>query len=347
MSGERKTTTGVLQGLRQFKIEERTLPQLEPRQVLIRMKNVGICGSDVHYFAHGKCGDFEIKGPIILGHESSGIVEEVGKLVKNLKVGDRVAIEPGVPCRSCHSCKIGRYNLCKDVQFLATPPIDGSLATFHIHDADFCHKLPDNVSLEEGALVEPLSVGLHAMQRSKINGGDCVLIMGAGPIGLVCLLAARACGAATIIISDINTQRLQVAKELGADLVLAANDPNFIEKIHQEHSVDACFECSGVESAIRLGIKSLKPGGKIVLIGRGPKPELSVPLYHSADLEIDIIGVFRYANVYPSALRMIASGQINVKKLITHHYKLEQMKEAFELAESGADGAIKIMFSIN
>jgi len=252
----------------------------------------------------------------------------------------------GVPCRNCYHCKIGRYNLCRDVQFLATPPIDGSLATFHVHDADFCHKMPDNVSIEEGALIEPLSVGVHAMTRAGVSAGSTVLIMGAGPIGLVCLLSARACGASFIIVTDVRSERLVIANQLGAKVTLLATDKLLQDLLDLNHQIDVCVECSGAEQAIKTGIRSIRAGGKMVLIGRGTKPELSIPLYYAADQEIDLIGVFRYANVYPKALSLVASGQINVKPLITHRFNLEQCTNAFELAESGADGAIKVMFTL-
>jgi len=227
---ETENVAAVLKELRNFEFEKRPIPKPGPRNVVLRIHTVGICGSDVHYWAHGKCGPFELKGPIVLGHESSGIVHSVGENVTNLKPGDRVAIEPGVPCRYCDYCRSGSYNLCPDVQFLATPPYDGSLANFIEHAADFCYKMPDHMTFEEGALLEPLSVGVHACRRGGVKVGSHVLITGAGPIGLVVLLVARASGATKIIVSDMMANRLEVAKQLGADATFLANDPDIIKK---------------------------------------------------------------------------------------------------------------------
>jgi len=335
----------VLKELRNFEFEQIPIPKASPRNVVIRIHTVGICGSDVHYWAHGKCGPFEIeKGKsLILGHESSGIIDSVGEGVTNLKPGDRVAIEPGVPCRYCECCRGGKYNLCPDVQFLATPPFDGSLANYIEHAADFCYKMPDHMTFEEGALLEPLSVGVHACRRAGIKVGSHILITGAGPIGLVQLLVARASGATKIIVTDIMENRLEVAKKLGADAVFKANDPDVLNKIKSFcPTISVTFECSGAEPALTLGIRATAPGGKIMSIGRSSKPLQNIPLFEAADKEIDIVGSFRYSDTYPQALELIASSQINVKSLVTHRYSLLDSQKAFEQAETGADGAIKI-----
>jgi L-iditol 2-dehydrogenase len=326
----------VLKNLRNFELEAVPYPKPGPRNVVVRMATVGICGSDVHYFAHGKCGPFEVKGPLVLGHESSGVIEEVGEGVTNLKVGDRVAIEPGVPCRYCNFCRSGKYNLCPDVQFLATPPVNGSLTRYMEHAADFCYKLPDNVSLDEGALLEPLSVAVHACTRSHVGPGTGVLITGAGPIGLVCLLVARACGATTIVVTDVKEDRLELAKKLGATAAYRADDPNVVQNVRKHAPLNVSMECSGAEPAIALAIRGTDRGGKLVSIGRSAKNNLSIPLFEAADNEIDIIGSFRYHDCYPKALALVASGAVNVKPLITHRFPLAKSKDAFELAESGS-----------
>jgi L-iditol 2-dehydrogenase len=201
-----------------LKLEQRPMPaKLGPNDVLIRIHSVGICGSDVHYWVNGCIGDFIVRAPMVLGHETSGVVAQVGSGVKHLKQGDRVAIEPGVPCRMCQYCKHGQYNLCPDMGFCATPPYDGTLTRYFAHPADFCYKLPDHVSFEEGAMLEPLSVAVQACRRANITFGENVLICGAGPIGLVNLLTAKAQGAAKVCITDIDEHRLSVAKSLGAD----------------------------------------------------------------------------------------------------------------------------------
>jgi L-iditol 2-dehydrogenase len=321
-------------------------PVNEPKdgEVLLEMQSVGICGSDVHYWKRGCIGDFVVRAPMVLGHESSGKVIKVGPNVKDLKAGDRVTIEPGVPCRRCDFCKGGRYNLCADIVFLATPPVHGSLARYHTHAADFCFKLPDHVSYEEGAFCEPLSVGVHACRRAGVTIGAKVFITGAGPIGLVSMLAAKAMGADTIIMTDISQSRLDFAKQLGATyVVLAENDSQATAKRVVEtlgSMPNISIECSGAESSIQATFYATVSGGVVVLVGLG-RPLASLPIVNAAVREIDIRGVFRYANCYPAALGLIASGRINVKPLITHRYTINESVQAFEMAESGQ--AIKVM----
>lgn len=265
------------------------------------MDCVGICGSDVHYLVHGRIAHFVVEKPMIIGHEASGVVYKIGKSVKNLKIGDRVAIEPGVPCRTCDFCKFGKYNLCPDMKFCATPPIDGNLRRFYAHAADFCYKLPDHVSMEEGALLEPLSVGVHACRRADMELGVNVLILGAGPIGLVTLLAAKAMGAKSILITDILQSRLDVAKKLGATYTLLVKKENTPEElckiVHEKMGVepDKAIDCTGMEATISLAMQATKNGGIVVIVGHGPH-EINVPLVSAMAREVEIRGVFRYCN---------------------------------------------------
>jgi len=252
-----------------------------------------------------------------------------------------------VPCGHCLNCRDGRYNLCPDVSFLATPPYDGSLATFIEHPADFCYKMPDHMTYEEGALLEPLSVGVHACKRGQVKAGSHVLITGAGPVGLVSMLAARASGATTIIVTDMMENRLEVAKKLGATAVFKADDPEILNKIKTYGHISQTIECSGSEPALILAIRATSPGGKILSIGRSAKPTQNIPLFEAADKEIDILGSFRYHDTYPAALELVASGQINVKPLVTHHFTLKEVQSAFETAEVGKDGAIKVAIHVS
>jgi L-iditol 2-dehydrogenase len=348
MTGSDENLSAVLQEKGVLQLQNRPIPEPKDNEVQLRMGAVGICGSDVHYLVHGRIGDFVVKAPMILGHEAAGVVSKVGKDVTTLKVGDRVAVEPGVPCRYCDYCKSGRYNLCHDIVFCATPPYDGNLSRYYCHAADFCYKLPDHVTLEEGALLEPLSVGVHACRRAGVTLGDTVLICGAGPIGLVNLLVARSLGASKIILTDIAQNRLDKAKELGADYVVKINPTDSAAdqaKTVQDtlgQSPDVTIECSGAESSIKLSILATRSGGVVVLVGLGP-PEVKVPIVSAATREVDIKGVFRYANCYPAALALVASGRVNVKALITHNFTLEESKDAFETSRTGAGGAIKVM----
>lgn len=314
------------------------------------MDSVGICGSDVHYLEKGRIGDFILTTPMIIGHEASGVVHQVGKSVKNLKVGDRVAIEPGVPCRYCEFCKTGKYNLCPDMIFCATPPCHGNLARYYAHAADFCFKLPDHVTMEEGALLEPLSVGIHACNRANVKLGTKVLILGAGPIGLASLIAAKSMGAGEIVITDLAADRLELAKsDFNADHIVNATDMNESEMVKKIHNAlggigpDVTIDCGGFQVTNRIAILATKPGGCVVIVGCGPT-EVSIPLINACAREIDIRGVFRYCNDYPAALALVASGKINVKKLVTHHFDIKDTKDAFETSRlSSRNGAIKVM----
>ncbi|XP_076293970.1 sorbitol dehydrogenase isoform X2 [Lasioglossum baleicum] len=341
--------TAILYGVNDIRLEQTPIEEPGQNEVLIKMACVGICGSDVHYLVNGRIGDFVVREPMIIGHESSGVVAKLGKGVTNLKVGDRVAIEPGVPCRTCKFCKDGRYNLCKDMVFCATPPVHGSLRRYYKHAADFCFKLPDHVTMEEGALMEPLSVGVHACKRANVGIGSNVLILGAGPIGLVTLLVAKAMGARKIVITDLTQERLDVAKKLGADEIMVIPRENYdeaetVKKIHElfGEEPDKTIDASGAQASIRLAILATKSGGVAVMVGMGA-PEVKIPLINALCREVDIRGVFRYANDYEDALNLLATKKIDVKPMITHNYKIEDTVAAFDISKSGQTDVIKVM----
>ena len=348
MLAGRKNLCAVLRSVGDLGLEERAIPQPAKGEVLLSMHSVGICGSDIHFWVAGRIGDFAVESPMVMGHECSGVVSALGEGVTHLKIGDRVAIEPGSPCRGCFLCKSGRYNLCPDVKFCSAPPTDGALARYHVHAADLCFKLPDHVSFDEGALLEPLSVGVHACQRAGVKIGSRVLICGAGPIGLVCLLMAKASGACKIVITDLEENRLRVAKELGADYPVTVATEDSSRAVARQikkvlgYQVDQAIECTGAESSIATAIYGTRSGGVVAIVGLGAS-EVKVPIVDASVREIDIRGVFRYCNCYPTALEMVASGKVNVKPLITHTYKLEETLDAFERAKTMAGGAIKVM----
>lgn len=336
----------VLHSQGDLRLENRPTPEPGPNEVLLRMHSVGICGSDVHYWQHGRIGDFVVKKPMVLGHEASGRVIEVGSAVKHLKVGDRVAIEPGVPREMDEFCKNGRYNLSPTIFFCATPPDDGNLCRYYKHSANFCYKLPDNVTFEEGALIEPLSVGIHACRRAGVTLGSTVLICGAGPIGLVSLLVAKAMGASQVIITDLAQERLTMAKELGADFQLkverGVKPQQLAKSIEGMLGVQPhiTIECTGVESSVQTAIYATRSGGVAVMVGLGAEMA-SIPLVNAAVREVDIRGVFRYCNTWPMAIAMLASGKVNVKPLVTHRFPLEDAVQAFETTRQGL--GIKVM----
>lgn len=279
---------------------------------------------------------------MILGHEASGVVRLVGENVSNLEEGDRVAIEPGVPCSGCTYCKSGRYNLCPHIKFAATPPVDGSLAHFIVHPARFLYKLPPMISFDEAALFEPLSVGIHACRRGHVRLSSTVLVTGAGPIGLMCMIVAKASGASQVSIMDIDSDRLQVAKELGADRVILSHVEGDPKVCVEGIEADVCIEATGVESAIKACVHGAKRGGVVVLVGMG-RSEISLPMLEIGIREIELRGIFRYCNTYPAALDLVNSGKVNLKRLVTHRFKIFDAFEAFEAARNRASKAIKVI----
>ncbi|XP_065002232.1 L-idonate 5-dehydrogenase-like isoform X3 [Musa acuminata AAA Group] len=327
-----------------------------------------------------RCAHFVVKEPMVIGHECAGVIEEVGCEVKSLVVGDRVALEPGISCGHCKYCKGGRYNLCRSMRFFGSPPVNGSLANqvirlrvyskYYIsakirrscnadsnlevvHPANLCFRLPENVSLEEGAMCEPLSVGIHACRRAIVGPETNVLIMGAGPIGLVTMLAARAFGALRIIMVDVDSYRLSVAKSLGADdfVKVSTNSQDVDEEVIQiqqamGNDIDVSFDCAGFSKTVSTALNATRAGGKVCLIGMG-RNEMTVPLTPAAAREVDVIGIFRYKDTWPLCLEFLRTGKIDVKPLITHRFGFsqEELVEAFEVGARGGD-AIKVMFNL-
>ncbi|KAF9075335.1 chaperonin 10-like protein [Rhodocollybia butyracea] len=327
---------------------EKPKPKPGPGQVLIHVRATGICGSDVHFWKHGGIGSMIVTDECGSGHESAGEIIEVGEGVTEWKAGDRVAMEVGVPCSKCDACKIGRYNGCPDVVFFSTPPYHGTLTRWHVHPAEWLHRLPDNVSFEEGSLCEPLAVALAGIDRAGLRLGDPVIICGAGPIGLVSLLSARAAGAEPIIITDLFQSRLDFAKSLVPGVRTVMIDRNASPKDQAEVikkvagvPLKLALECTGVESSIQTAIFSVGFGAKVFIIGVGRNEQL-FPFMHLSANEIDLQFQYRYANQYPKAIRLIAGGLINVKPLVTHRFALEEAIAAFHVAADPTQGAIKV-----
>ncbi|PLB44639.1 GroES-like protein [Aspergillus steynii IBT 23096] len=329
---------------------------LKPGEVTVEVRSTGICGSDVHFWHEGCIGPMIVTGDHILGHESAGQVVAVASDVTHLKPGDRVAVEPNIICNACEPCLTGRYNGCENVQFLSTPPVDGLLRRYVNHPAIWCHKIGD-MSYEDGALLEPLSVSLAAIERSGLRLGDPCLVTGAGPIGLITLLSARAAGASPIVITDIDEGRLAFAKSLVPDVLTykvqiglsAEETAEGIVKVFnngQSSGPDVlrprlALECTGVESSVASAIWSVKFGGKVFVIGVG-KNEMKIPFMRLSTQEIDLQYQYRYSNTWPRAIRLVKNGVINLKKLVTHRYTLEDALKAFETAANPKTGAIKV-----
>jgi L-iditol 2-dehydrogenase len=302
-------------------MEERAVPEPGPRDVLMKVSSVGVCGSDVHYYEHGRIGSHVVRAPLVLGHESAGRVVAVGSEVTRHAVGDRVTLEPGVPCGRCRECRSGRYNLCPDVVFFATPPVDGAFADYVTIHEDFAFALPDELSDEAGALMEPLSVGIWACRKAGVSAGDRVLVTGAGPIGLLAMQVALAFGATQVEISDVSEARLEMARRTGATRALRAGEDEPAE-------ADALIECSGNARAMQAGIAALRPAGTAVIVGMGPGETAEIPLALIQNREIWLTGTFRYANTYPTAIALAASGRVDLEAIITGHYPLEQTEQA-------------------
>jgi L-iditol 2-dehydrogenase len=321
----------VLYAPHDIRLEERSQPQPGPKEVLVEIKAVGVCGSDVHYYEHGRIGSFIVNQPLILGHESAGVIVAVGEGVSLGRVGQRVTIEPGIPCRVCRECRHGNYNLCQNVRFFGTPPIDGAFTNYVTIPDDFAYALPDSMSFEEGALIEPLSVGLWACRKAGLRGGDRVLVTGAGPIGIVSMKVAIALGAAEVIVTDVFPERLEIARKQGATRTV-----NVAKESLPSLGLDAdtLIECSGNNQALKDGLRSLRPAGRAVVVGMGPGEEASIPLSFLQNNEIVLTGIFRYANTYQDAIAMVAAGRIDLKSLVTSTYKLEETEAALQAAKN-------------
>jgi len=325
----------VLERKGELSLRDIKLPlEIGPHDVKIAIHTVGICGSDVHYYEYGNIGPFVVKEPMVLGHEAAGTVVEIGTQVKHLKPGDRVCMEPGIPDPYSRAARLGIYNLDPAVRFWATPPVHGCLTPYVVHPAAYTFKLPDNVSFAEGAMVEPLAVGMHAAVKAKIKPGDLAVVMGAGPIGAVTALAALAGGCSRVVLTDVQQPKLDLAAKLGPIRpvnVAKENLRQVIDDLTQGWGADLVFEASGAPAAIQRVHEPLAPGGRIVLVGM---PVGSVPLdiVSLQAKEAQVETVFRYAHVYPRALALMGSGKIDLNPLISRTFEFQEGVDAFNFA---------------
>ncbi|KAF8575253.1 GroES-like protein [Ramaria rubella] len=360
----------VLHGANDLRVEQRTAFPPRAGEAQVAVLSTGICGSDLHYYQHGRNGDFAIREPLVLGHEAAGIVTAVGEGVSHLRVGQAVAIEAGVMCRACSNCLGGRYNLCSRLRFASSaktfPHLDGTLQSRMNHPAHVLHPLPENCTIERAALAEPLSVVFHAMRRASLQPGQTVLVLGAGSIGILACSLAKALGASRVAAIDINRARLDWAithgvadavfhvplpprpadfvavksKNSSADEGIRRSKENAVDamrKFGMEDGFDIVLECTGVETSAQTGIFCARTGGKLMLVGMGT-PIMNLPISAAALREVDILGTFRYANTYPSALAMLGSGALRgIDHLVTHRFSLENTADAFELISRGVD----------
>lgn len=325
-------------------MQSRPIPSPKDHEVLVKIKHVGICGSDIHYYLHGRIGSFVVEKPIILGHECSGEVVKVGNGVTDIRVGDLVALEPGYTCGKCEFCKSGRYNLCPDVVFMATPPYDGAFVEYVTHPADMAFKLPEGMSTIEGALLEPFSVGFHAARQGGAQAGQSAAVLGAGCIGLVTMMALKAMGVSEIYVTDIIPKRLEKAAELGAAAVFKADETDAVKAINEitgGKGVDMVFETAGSRIATQQTAELVKRGGRIVLVGMAPDAAISYDFNTLIAKEAGINTVFRYRNAYPPAIKAVKSGLVDLKSIVTGSFQFEDTAEAMKYSVENIRDIVK------
>lgn len=331
--------------LRDFPAIDKLESSLGPLDIRIKLHTVGVCGSDVHYYTHGRIGPFVVNEPMILGHEASGTVIETGSLVSSLEIGDRVCMEPGIPDANSRATQIGMYNIDPNVRFWATPPIHGILRPTCVHPEAFTFKIPDNISFAEAAMVEPLAVGVHAATKARIKPGDIALVMGAGPIGLVTALSAIASGCSRVFISDLADEKLEIARSMNSAISpINSRTTDLKTSILKETDgwgADIVFEATGSADAAETVFQALSPGGCVVLIG-GQSDPISFDVGAAMVREARVESIFRYAHVFPRCIRMLSSGLINVRPLITKKYIFDDSVEAFNVAADARPENIKI-----
>jgi D-xylulose reductase len=330
--------------LRDFPLAE----TLGPHDIRVAIKTVGVCGSDVHYYHHGAIGPFVVREPMILGHEAAGVVEEVGAAVQSLRPGDRVCLEPGVPDPQSRATRLGLYNLDPAVRFWATPPVHGCLRPSVVHPAAFTFKLPDKVSFAEGAMVEPLAVGLHAANKARLRPGDVAVVLGAGPIGTLTALAALAGGCAKVIITDVQDEKLRIAAALGAIEPVNVRTQRLAEVVRKATDgwgADVVFDAVGLPQSCAQAIEVVCPGGCIVFIGM-PGAPVPFDIVAAQVKEVRCETIFRYAHVFPRALALLGSGRLNVRPLLTDRYGFEDAIAAFDYACAMRPSSVKVQIDL-
>ncbi|KAK9427995.1 chaperonin 10-like protein [Lipomyces doorenjongii] len=336
-----------------IKMENAPVKNVGPRDVMVHVRATGVCGSDIHFWKSGKIGELKVLGDCILGHESAGEVIAIGESVTRVAVGDRVAIEPGIPCGACDYCGNGRYNLCPDVQFSGVYPYEGTLQRYKVHPEEYVVKIPEQMTYSQAALVEPLSVVMHAVERAPLPLGKGVLISGAGPIGLIALEVARASGASPLVITDISEERLRfartfvpIAKTYCVDVTISAEESaHEIRKLFGPAESDApptVLECTGVEASVITACFSVRRGGRVMVVGVGREIMNNIPFMHISLAEIDLTFTNRYCHTWSTGIRLLADGVLNLDLLVTHRFPLEKAVEALILSSDVRNGSIKV-----
>ena len=340
----------VMEGIGKMGYTQRPIPTPKADEVLVKLEYVGICGSDMHYYETGAIGDYVVEPPFVLGHEPGGTVVEVGSNVTHLKVGDKVALEPGKTCGHCEFCRQGKYNLCPDVVFFATPPVDGVFQEYVAHEAALCFKLPDNVSTLEGALIEPLAVGFHAANQGGAHAGQTAVVMGTGCIGLVSTMALKAEGVSRVYVVDVMAKRLEKALELGADGVINGKDEDAVEAVRRltgGMGCDLVIETAGTEITTRQAVHMAKKGASIVLVGYSKTGEITLPMSLALDKELTFKTVFRYRHIYPMAIDAVAAGRVNLKGIVTDIFDFDDIQNAMDRSVADKANIVKAVVKIS
>lgn len=325
----------VMTDIETLEFEDRARPSPDADEVLVRITDVGICGSDLHYYEEGRIGDFVVDSPIILGHECAGEVAEVGSDVTSVESGARVAIEPGVPCRMCEFCKRGAYHLCPDIVFMATPPDDGAFVEYVLWPADFVYELPENVSSVAGALGEPLSVGIHACRRAEVELDDTVLVTGAGPIGMLALEVARAAGAGDVYVSDVVPSKLDRAADRGAADTFDVRERDLAEAVASAtdgSGIDVVIEASGAEPVYGSILDAVRRGGTVTCVGLPEVSTIPIDITKAAVKEVDLYGSFRYSNTYREAVDLLRRGEVDLEGIVDQEFPFEELETALDEA---------------
>lgn len=344
-----------LYGIRDLRLEELPIPTPGPGEVLLRVAAVGVCGSDVHYFLEGRIGDAVVTGPLILGHEFSAQVAELGPQahsgrVGGLEIGQLVAVEPGISCGRCEPCRHGHPNLCPDVRYCGTPPIDGVFAEYVVMPAENCYPLPQGFGQAEGALLEPLGIAIHSVDLAHLKAGQTVAVLGAGPIGLLIAAVARAAGAGEVFVTEPLAYRRQFALDYVADAALDPGDTDVTAEILRltgGRGVDVAFEAAGAAETIQQAVDVACTGGKVLLVGIPSDDRMTLKVSTARHKGLVLKPVFRMKHTYPRAIRLVQTGMVDVKPLATHLFPLERIVEAFELVTGYKDGVLRAVIQVS
>lgn len=340
----------VLRGLRKIEIEDVPEPRPGPGEVKVRVRSVGVCGSDVHYYIDGRIGDQVVRGPQIVGHEFGGVVEELGPGVTDIAPGTRVAVEPSMNCGKCYWCERGLTNICPNVKFYGTPPVQGSFCEHVCHPRRLVFPVPDEMSDDEAAMLEPLGVAIHAVQRARVEAADTVAVLGSGPIGLLTLQVAKASGASRIFATDIRPYRLEFAGRLGAEAVANPEETDvaeWIKGLTGGMGVDVIFECAGEPSTVEECVAGVRIGGRVGLVGIPRVDSVSFDPHTARRRELDILNVRRSRFAVEPGIELVRRKQVDAGSLVTHTFPLDKVGEALELVHNYADGVVKAVVRVS